>query len=252
MQEIISFTDEQIDLLFAFASSKGVEDVDLQDEVVKELSAKISNEMKEQPSLNFDQALENVYARFPITGFAVFLNGKQKEIKKYCIKQYNKSLLRFFISKNILLVVLIFAVCFTTTTFLVGKWGFWVFFVLIFLLQLYIIFKSRRKLVAPSNELKKLFFYRTFIMNFNAFMDDDRDFPSFQSIFMWSWLVFFPLNMDLTINVLFRVLAAVFSALLLVFAYHTYVEMPKLINEEIKNRFSHQIRLNETTSQDSV
>jgi len=251
MQTFTDLTTERSKLLFAFAKSKGVEDLDMQDLVVKELSEKISMEMKEQPSLNFDQALENVYGRFPITGFAYFISEKQKEIRKYCRKQYNKSLLRFWLSKRILILMLVFSLCFAMA-FMVDKWGLLIFLLLILFLFYFGVSLSTRKLIAPFKELKKLYFYRTFHMYFNDGIDNKQDFSTFQRILMWGWVIAFPFNLDISISALFRIIAAVISALMMVSVYHTYAEMPKLINEEIKNQFSHLIRLNETTSQDIV
>lgn len=242
MLTITGFTTEQTNFLLAFARSKGVEDLDLQDLVVKELSGKISIEMNNTPSLSFDQALENVYARYPITGFAVFLNDKQKEIRKYCRKKYHRSLLGFLMSKSIFLVFLIFGVTFTTA-FLMNRWGIWMFFILVITLFYIANYRSRKKLVAPSGELSKLYFYRKLVMHYDDSLDLNTDYPVLHRLIIWSWVVFFPINIDLPITDLSRVFAALFSGLLLVFAYHTYAEMPRLINAEIKNRFSHLVQL---------
>jgi len=251
MAEMISLTDEQKVTLFAFAKSKGVEDLDLQDEVVKELAGRIDIEMMDHPLLDFEQVLENVYSRFPITGFAFFLNEKQREIKKYCRKNYHRSLLSFWLNKRILILILIFSLCFAIS-FMVEKWGMLIFLLFILTIYYLVISWSTRKLFAPFKELKKLYFYRTFHMYFNDGIDNKQDYSIFHRFLFYGWLMALPFNLDISIVVLYRIAAALISGLMMMSAFHTYHEMPKLINEEIKNRFSHLIRSNEPTSQDSV
>ncbi len=241
---MISLTDEQKGTLFAFAKSKGVEDLDLQDEVVKELAGKIYIEMMNHPLLNFEQALENVYSRFPITGFAVFLNEKQKEIRKYCRKKYFASLWRFWAGYRIMLLTLIFGFCFAMS-FLLAEWPLLIFLILTISLYYYVFRMGTKKFIAPDSELKKQYFIRTYVMYFTDGFENDRNFSIFHRILFLGWIISIPFHIEQTNVVLFKIVYGLTSSLLLGMTFHSYFEMPKLINEEIRNRFSHLIPLTE-------
>lgn len=244
MKAFTGLTTEQANLLFAFAKSKGVEDLDLQDEVVKELAGKIYIEMSDRPSLSFHQALENVYSRFPITGFAVFLNEKQKEIRKYCRKQYYASLWRFWAGYRIMLLTLIFGFCFAMS-FLLAEWPLLIFLILAISLYYYVFRLGTKKFVAPDSELKKQYFFRTYVMYFTDGFENDRNYSIFHRVLFLGWIISIPFYIEQTNVVLFKIIYGLISSLLLGMTFHSYVEMPKLINEEIRNRFRHLFPLNQ-------
>jgi hypothetical protein len=100
---------------------------------------------------------------------------------------------------------------------------------------------STRKLIAPFKELNELYFYRTFHMYFNDGIDNKNEYSTLHRILIWAWLMALPFNMDLSINVLYRSAVAVLAGLMIMTAIHTFYEMPKLINQEISNRFSHLV-----------
>lgn len=68
----MQLNQEQIKSLFAFVENKGVKYYDVQHEIVDHLATSIESEMAANGNRTFDQALQIVYGKFPITGFAQY------------------------------------------------------------------------------------------------------------------------------------------------------------------------------------
>ncbi len=105
MNRPFELNQEQIDHLFKFVKSKYVRHIDLQYEVVDHLASSIEEEMMSQ-DIGFEEALNRVYGRFPITGFAKFLEGKEGQLTKYWYKQCFKYFIEFFTIPKILITIL--------------------------------------------------------------------------------------------------------------------------------------------------
>jgi hypothetical protein len=83
MKKEQGLSEAQILHLFDFVKSKYVRYIDVQHEIVDHLASAIEEEMENDESLNFEQALSLVYSRFPITGFAEIIGEKEKAMTYY-------------------------------------------------------------------------------------------------------------------------------------------------------------------------
>jgi hypothetical protein len=81
-------SDEKIDKLFKFVESKCVQYKDVQHEIVDHLASSIEEKQKEDSSLSFERALNQVYGKFPITGFAQLVEEKSTALNKYWIRKF--------------------------------------------------------------------------------------------------------------------------------------------------------------------
>jgi len=89
-------SSEQVDSLFAFCRKHYVNQYDLQIELVDHMATSIEEQWEENPTLSFQDALNNTFGKFGIFGFAKVREQKQKalEIKyrnlliKYTIEFY--------------------------------------------------------------------------------------------------------------------------------------------------------------------
>lgn len=79
---------EEIEKLFAFVRSKYVRWVDLQYEIVDHLASAIEEILNNKPKMTFDLALDEVYSKFPITGFSKLVAEKEKAMHSYWSKKY--------------------------------------------------------------------------------------------------------------------------------------------------------------------
>ena len=73
-------TDQQIEALFAFTKKKYVHHYDVQVELVDHLATSIEEEMEKDTKISFEDALQRVYARFGIFGFAKEQKRKQGKV----------------------------------------------------------------------------------------------------------------------------------------------------------------------------
>ena len=79
----MALTDQQIEQLFAFTRRKYVRYYDLQVELVDHLATSIEEEMDANPQLGFEHALQKVYNRFGIFGFAKVVQERESSLLKY-------------------------------------------------------------------------------------------------------------------------------------------------------------------------
>ena len=100
---------EELQNLFDFVSSKKVKYDDLKYEIVDHIASSIEEIRKADPTATFDSALKETYGRFPITGFAEFVEGKVNSLKKHWDKKFIKFYIDFFkLPKLITSISLIF------------------------------------------------------------------------------------------------------------------------------------------------
>lgn len=93
---------EQIQYLYDFVTSKYVRYEDVKHEIVDHLACAIEDRMSGNPDLTFERALQLVYSKFPITGFAQWIMEKEKALQIYWRKKLGKAFLRWLFSKDIL------------------------------------------------------------------------------------------------------------------------------------------------------
>jgi hypothetical protein len=106
----IELSNEQIQHLFAFTEKKFVRWYDLQVELVDHLASSVEDEMMADKSLLFEAALERVYKRFGIFGFAKVVQQKQAQLQRAARSIWWQEIRTFFGWPKIILLSLILAV----------------------------------------------------------------------------------------------------------------------------------------------
>lgn len=104
----VTLTKEQIDHLFDFVRKKYVPYIDIQYEIVDHLASGIEYQMREDDQLSFEQALDNEYGKFPISGFTIWVRDRQNSASKFWIKKFFYEFLNYYRSGNVLFAVLVF------------------------------------------------------------------------------------------------------------------------------------------------
>ena len=73
---------DQIQALFKFMRQKYVDYYDVQIELVDHFACAIEDIWKERPNTTFEQATQQIYNRFPLTGFYQLIDKKRKALVK--------------------------------------------------------------------------------------------------------------------------------------------------------------------------
>lgn len=102
-------SEHQITSLFQFVQKKFVHWYDLQIEIVDHLASSIEAEMQ-ATSITFELALEKVYSRFGIFGFAKIVQEKQVQLQKTAKKMWWNELLDIFKWPGILQLLLFISI----------------------------------------------------------------------------------------------------------------------------------------------
>ena len=101
-------TDLQIESLFKFTQKKFVHYYDLQLELVDHLASSIEDEMVANPNLDFEYALQKVYNRFGIFGFAKVVQEKSAALHKNNWRIWRSAVKEFFTIPKIAFTIAIF------------------------------------------------------------------------------------------------------------------------------------------------
>jgi len=109
-------TDAQYESLFAFCRRHYVQYYDVQVELVDHLVEAIEEKMSLNPTLSFEQALDQVYAGFGIKGFADIVATRMEMVSKKSSKQKWKLFFSYFTIPKIAMTV-----CLYTVVLLLGK-----------------------------------------------------------------------------------------------------------------------------------
>lgn len=91
----MKLTKAQIEELYAFTRKKYVEHYDVQTELVDHLATSIEEKMSTS-NINFETALQQVYAQFGIFGFSELVEKKGMEAAIKGRKLFRKSFIEYF------------------------------------------------------------------------------------------------------------------------------------------------------------
>ena len=137
-------TQEQIESLFAFTRKKYVRWYDVQVELVDHLASSIEEEMQKDKNLSFEKALDKVYARFGIFGFAKIVQEKEASMAKTVKKAWWKELIKQLNWPNVLRSFSIAAIIYLLIQFIHPIYISWGIFIVVDLIALYSSIKLRK------------------------------------------------------------------------------------------------------------
>lgn len=106
----MTLTADQIEILYAFTRKKFVPWYDLQVELVDHLAERIVEEMQKDKTLDFNRALNRVYAGFGIYGFAEIVRERSALLQKEAKRQMWLEIKNQFNLKNLLRSIAIFSI----------------------------------------------------------------------------------------------------------------------------------------------
>ena len=121
MNQTITLSKSQIDQLFDFTRKKYVQYDDVKFEIVDHLASDIENQMSEDSELSFESALNKTYSKFPITGFAQFIDAREMALYKLWGKKINKIIIGYFTLPKLLLTAVIFLYVFMAGNYIANN-----------------------------------------------------------------------------------------------------------------------------------
>lgn len=155
----MKLTEAQIEELYVFTRKKYVEYYDVQTELVDHLASSIEEKMSVS-NINFETALQQVYAQFGIFGFNDLVGQKEMEVALKGRSLFRKSFIEYFKLPKILLLLLIFLVSYKA--FQVSSLTFvtYSFYALIGIFNVILIFKIiliKRSIKLPLLQFKNIY-----------------------------------------------------------------------------------------------
>ncbi len=155
-------TAEEVEKLFEFVKSKYVPYVDVQFEIVDHLACAIEDEFATNPSINFQQALNKVYSKFPITGFVHFVEQKQKALTKYWRRRLFQTYMEFLTTSKVKITIL-YVSTFVLGVLYLGKTFVFYSGSLLFFLSLLSMYKSDKNIKKMKRANDKLLVSKIFV-----------------------------------------------------------------------------------------
>jgi cation transport ATPase len=173
----MQLSEEQIQYLFRFTEKKMVHWYDLQVELVDHLASNIEEAMNEDPTLSFESALEKVYKRFGIFGFAKVVQEKSAQLEKASRKTWRKAVMEYLSWPKIAFLAMTFAILWQLSQWLDTRILMTAFVILYFLASFTMVYRFHRKRkkekrlmmlqVNPGGMSVGVFFYEWYLISYN-------------------------------------------------------------------------------------
>ena len=106
----MKLTEIQIQELYTFTKKKGIEYIDLQDELVDHLVCAIEDELSKDPTLTFETVFKAEYKKFGIFGFDGVLMERTTQLEKKAIRLFFSDMLAFFKIPKLFFTICLFSI----------------------------------------------------------------------------------------------------------------------------------------------
>jgi len=104
----MKLNESQIQELNSFTKKKGIEYIDLQDELVDHLVCAIEDELSKDPTLTFEKVFLVEYKKFGVFGFDGVLMERTSQLEKKALRMFFSDLLSFFKIPKIFFTICLF------------------------------------------------------------------------------------------------------------------------------------------------
>ena len=238
---------KQIEYLFKFVEDKGVKYYDVQHEIVDHLASSIEEEMTTNTNLTFEQSLDLVYGRYPITGFGQYTQELEKSLQIFWLR---KLMSMFTVGYGVPLIGFVLTI-FLIMYLSIGYFGIvatksWFYFITGFAILALVLFgKSFGKssiemmlyfgyIITKDDLNKRLLYYNVLKVFVCAIIFIPLVLSRFSYLFLWD-SVTNAFNAGSSSVILYSLLGSVslcFSAAI-IFLF------PNLLKDVIRNKYSH-------------
>lgn len=155
----MKLTEAQIEELYAFTCRKYVEHYDVQTELVDHLATSIEEKMSTN-NINFETALQQVYAQFGIFGFSELVEKKGMEAAIKGRKLFRKTFIEYFRLPKILLFAIILLVSYKVFEISTNDFISYCFYASIVIFNVIFIIKSiqvKRSVMKPLLQFENMY-----------------------------------------------------------------------------------------------
>jgi len=226
---IQELSKEQIKELFTFVEKKYVRYIDVQYELVDHLATAIEEELTNDTSIGFQTALDKVYSRFPITGFDQFVTSREKAMEKYWHRKQKTILKQYFTLPKLFMTIML-AILFGSLAIINNHFPIWILIALNVVALIYLMIIG---FGSNSKQNKKYLVLDRFYKVSSGLAFVPMACLNFQPV----W------NVDINADLVFfdwRYYAVIVFCTLSTLMFHaTMFEFPKIIKEEIANKYAH-------------
>lgn len=156
----MKLTEAQIEELYAFTRKKYVEYYDVQTELVDHLATSIEEKMSTS-NINFETALQQIYAQFGIFGFSELVEKKGIEVVSKNRLFFRKSFIEYFKLPKFLLLLMLLVGSYPVFKFASSTFVFYTFIATIGIFGTIIFLKIiliKRNIKMPLLQFKYIFF----------------------------------------------------------------------------------------------
>ncbi|BDD07883.1 hypothetical protein FUAX_03150 [Fulvitalea axinellae] len=92
----MTLTDEQIQKIRRFISSRGFTQIDLQDEIIDHVASSVEEKLEANPELDFDKAVKETHATFGVMGFSEMEEAFVKSAQAKMLRKIGSLLKAYF------------------------------------------------------------------------------------------------------------------------------------------------------------
>lgn len=225
-----SLTPQEITYLFDFTRHKRVRYYDLQVELVDHLASAIEEKQAAAPGTSFEQALDEVYRSFGITGFAHVVAAKERAIHRRAIREIGRFFRELLHPERLWIPLLIVSVFFVLYRFLplsqlADGW----IMVLALVLCLPVYFFSIRYFILSRRQTGRRFL----ILEMPNSLGIGASFGLFGVFYSWTELALSQLSGQIWLPLGL----AIFHTLLWLYAYGVTVYLPRRGKEILREQF---------------
>ena len=240
---------DEIQKLFTFVESKNMPYKDVQYEIVDHLASAMEDLKEENPEWPYSLCLEQIYNKFPITGFALLQMEKEEALNKYWKKRLWPYVLEFFKLPKIILTIGAFIILQQLFNSLepitISNWKlgihptYFVFFIPLFLMLPITLYRRKQNTGSFKNKLlaqqEELLYIKAFNQSAN---------------FITAFLLMAPLYINNVIMTQIESNQIVFSGYqsyllawymvsISILSYLFSFEFPQLLKAEAENKYAH-------------
>lgn len=220
---------EEIGYLFQFVQRKYVRWVDVQFEIVDHLASAIEDQMKTDPNLTFDNALNRVYSKFPITGFAQMVIEKERALNRFWIKKLLGFMIQYLKFPRIILTAGLTYILYTILN-TGGQIGIWSVYGFMMLMTIGKMIYIHANLYPDKNLYDKYLVTNTYLGFANVYDVGAIITP----LYIFDDFTFTTAMSNTSIWIL-----AVYCALVTLWSYAEVTAFPEMLRKELHQKYQH-------------
>ena len=240
---------DEIQKLFAFVESKNMTYKDVQYEIVDHLASAMEVMKEENPEWPYSLCLQEVYNKFPITGFALLQMEKEEALNKYWKKKLWPYVMEFFKLPKIILTIGVFIILQQLFNMIepitLTSWKLWIspsyfiYFIPLLLILPVILYYRKHKFGSFKNKLVNQQEELLYIKAFNQSANYVSGFLFIAPLYVNNVMITHYDSNQLTFSGYHSYLLAWFVVSISILIYLFNYRFPRLLKAEAEQKYAH-------------